>query len=106
MKRRNFLSGLLAAPLALKARIAQFFVRKPVEPCGAPILGGPVQPASHQWHQREIIQLLAQGFSMKDVARVLNLAPHTWAFHPAREPLLFCSLAPSHKGPHMLLNTR
>ena len=51
MKRRNFLSGLLAAPLALKARLARFFGRpdlsgsagiprndpKPVELCNAPI---------------------------------------------------------------------
>lgn len=51
MKRRNFLSGLLAVPLALKARLARFFGRpdlsgsagiprndpKPVELCKAPI---------------------------------------------------------------------
>ena len=44
MKRRNFVSGLLAAPLALKARLARFFAckpaeRKPVEFCGAAIFG-------------------------------------------------------------------
>ena len=37
MKRRNLLSGLLAAPLALKARLARFFERKPVELCNGPI---------------------------------------------------------------------
>jgi|SRR5215472_3226239 len=40
MKQRNFLSGLMAAPLALKARILALFARKqlPVELCGAPIV--------------------------------------------------------------------
>lgn len=53
MKRRNFFSGLLAAPLALKARLAQFFGRKPVELCSAPIWNrmvwarGPVRPNSN-----------------------------------------------------------
>ena len=39
MKRRNFLSGLMAAPLALKARVLALFQRRPVELCGAPVLG-------------------------------------------------------------------
>lgn len=83
MKRRNFLSSLLAAPLALKARLAQFFVRKR-EPCGAPIL--PVQPKPHVARQREILQMLA-GDS-----------------RTAPKPLLFCSLPRGHKGPHTLAN--
>jgi hypothetical protein len=53
MKRRNFLSGLMAAPLAVKARLARFFVpTRCVERCGAPILQGFVlntyQLGSHQ----------------------------------------------------------
>jgi DNA-binding NarL/FixJ family response regulator len=31
--------------------------------------------------QREVLQLLAEGRSMKEVASVLNLAPRTVAFH-------------------------
>jgi len=31
--------------------------------------------------QREVLQLLAEGRSMKEVAAVLNLAPRTVAFH-------------------------
>jgi DNA-binding NarL/FixJ family response regulator len=34
--------------------------------------------------QREVLQLLAEGCSMKDVARVLNLTPRTVAFHKYR----------------------
>jgi len=37
MKRRNFLSGLPATPLALKARFLALFQKRPVELCGAPI---------------------------------------------------------------------
>ena len=38
MKRRKFLSALLAAPMALEARLLAFFARKPVAHCDAPIL--------------------------------------------------------------------
>jgi len=48
MKRRNFLSGLMAAPVALKARLAQFFVRKPVESCGIAVFGLPKVPEYYQ----------------------------------------------------------
>lgn len=34
--------------------------------------------------QREVLQLLAEGRSMKEVARVLNVAPRTVAFHKYR----------------------
>lgn len=34
--------------------------------------------------QREVLQLLAEGHSMKDVATVLNLTPRTVAFHKYR----------------------
>lgn len=34
--------------------------------------------------QREVLQLLAEGHSMKDVANVLNLTPRTVAFHKYR----------------------
>ena len=31
--------------------------------------------------QREVLQLLAEGHSMKDIARILNITPRTVAFH-------------------------
>jgi len=34
--------------------------------------------------QREVLQLLAEGKSMKDVANILNVAPRTVAFHKYR----------------------
>jgi DNA-binding CsgD family transcriptional regulator len=34
--------------------------------------------------QREVLQLLAEGKSMKEVASVLNLTPRTVAFHKYR----------------------
>jgi DNA-binding NarL/FixJ family response regulator len=34
--------------------------------------------------QREVLQLLAEGHSMKDIANVLNLTPRTVAFHKYR----------------------
>jgi DNA-binding NarL/FixJ family response regulator len=34
--------------------------------------------------QREVLQLLAEGHSMKDIARMLNLTPRTVAFHKYR----------------------
>ena len=34
--------------------------------------------------QREVLQLLAEGRSMKQVARILNISPRTVAFHKYR----------------------
>jgi DNA-binding NarL/FixJ family response regulator len=39
------------------------------------------QPVELTPRQREVLQLLAEGRSMKEVATVLNLAPRTIAFH-------------------------
>jgi DNA-binding NarL/FixJ family response regulator len=39
------------------------------------------QPVELTPRQREVLQLLAEGRSMKEVATVLNLAPRTVAFH-------------------------
>jgi DNA-binding NarL/FixJ family response regulator len=39
------------------------------------------QPVDLTPRQREVLQLLAEGRSMKEVATVLNLAPRTIAFH-------------------------
>jgi DNA-binding NarL/FixJ family response regulator len=43
--------------------------------------GGGAQPPELTPRQREVLQLLAEGRSMKEVATVLNLAPRTVAFH-------------------------
>ena len=115
MKRRNFLSGLLASPLALKARFLALFQKRPVELCGTPILewsaAQPVQATRTPSlaltpHRREVVHLLAGGKSMKEVVGVLNLAPRTAACHPARKHIFYCSLPRGHKGPHMLVNRR
>ena len=121
MKRRGFISGLLAAPLAVKARLARLFVlKRPVALCGAPILGSFVHDCQSQSQlartmlthnqsltarQREVVQLLAEGRSLREAAG-LKLAPRTVDCRTVREPLLFCSRPLGHKGPHMLLNTR
>ncbi len=34
--------------------------------------------------QREVLQLLAEGRSMKEAAKILNVAPRTVAFHKYR----------------------
>jgi DNA-binding CsgD family transcriptional regulator len=43
--------------------------------------GKGAQPVGLTPRQREVLQLLAEGRSMKEVATVLNLAPRTVAFH-------------------------
>jgi DNA-binding NarL/FixJ family response regulator len=43
--------------------------------------GKGAQPVGLTPRQREVLQLLAEGRSMKEVATVLNLAPRTIAFH-------------------------
>ena len=45
---------------------------------------GRSQPRSLTARQREVIQLLAEGKSMKEAANVLNVAPRTVAFHKYR----------------------
>jgi DNA-binding NarL/FixJ family response regulator len=47
---------------------------------------GPEKTQRHELtpRQREVIQLLAEGRSMKEVAAVLNIAPRTVAFHKYR----------------------
>jgi len=48
------------------------------------MLAGPQPSISLTARQREIVQLVAEGRSMKEVASILNLAPHTVAFHKYR----------------------
>jgi hypothetical protein len=125
MKRRNFLSGVLDLPSTLKDRFIAFCTPEyHVERCGAPIVGGPVQPARKPARkpvqpqpkpsqsmpnaartqsfaprsltppQREVVQLLAEGKSMK------LAAGRTADCHTARNPLLYYSLPRGHEGPH------
>ena len=124
MKRRNFLSDVLASPLEkLKARFLAFCaLEHHPELCGAPILGGPVQPAGEPVQpvrsqpvgnqsaryprsltprQREVVRLLAEGKSMKEAAnRLGNLAPGARPANTARNLILRCSLPRGHEGPH------
>jgi DNA-binding NarL/FixJ family response regulator len=51
------------------------FIRQPVDNRGAPKLTP---------RQREVLQLLAEGRSMKETAEILNVAPRTVAFHKYR----------------------
>lgn len=48
--------------------------------------GGPEKLGRHELtrRQREVVQLLAEGRSMKEVAAILNIAPRTVAFHKYR----------------------
>ena len=50
------------------------------------LLHGDDQAPSHELtpRQREVLQLLAEGRSMKEVASLLNLTPRTVAFHKYR----------------------
>jgi DNA-binding NarL/FixJ family response regulator len=50
------------------------------------IEGGPEKQARQELtrRQREVVQLLAEGRSMKEVAAILNIAPRTVAFHKYR----------------------
>jgi len=115
MKRRNFLSGLLGAPLALKARLARFFARKrlPVE-LGVPIFGSFVigdseirQSCVDPQHNQDFMTALAAGESGHSLRAALSREAASWKAdnEPARSQPVRCSLPRGHKGPHMLLNT-
>jgi len=85
MKLRNFLSGVLASPLALKARFLALFRKRPVELCGALVLGG--GPVGTLPSDPRLPRHLQHLFPLND-----------------REPPFYCSLPRGHKGPHMLVN--
>ena len=94
MKRRNFLSGLLAAPLALKARLARFFERKPVALCNAP-LGRVVMCEQPDTARAPAVWDLMRGQSIPT-----RLVP-VFSGLAVR-----CSLPRGHKCPHTWLNPR
>ena len=66
MKRRSYITPLVAEGLV-----------------GSMMEGGDGRPAL-TIRQREIVQLVAEGRSMKEVAGILNIAPRTVAFHKYR----------------------
>jgi DNA-binding NarL/FixJ family response regulator len=66
MKRRSYITPLVAEGLV-----------------GSMMEGGGRRPAL-TIRQREIVQLVAEGRSMKEVASILNIAPRTVAFHKYR----------------------
>jgi len=43
-----------------------------------------IRPTTLTPRQREIVQLVSEGRSMKEVASILNIAPRTVAFHKYR----------------------
>ena len=61
MKRRNFLSGFFAAPLALKARLIGLFRQTPVTPQLTPL----------QLQLARLLALSAQGKSMREISDIL-----------------------------------
>ena len=119
MERRNFLSGLMAAPLALKARFLALFQKRPVQPCGAPIWRGFRLPCIYElscnrslWIRKgEILKLLCAGKIDEEVASrqfsELNEAiSRNTDSHPIPvEAPFHCSRPLGHKGPHIQLNT-
>ena len=100
MKRRNFLSGLLAAPLALKARLARFFGRKPAELCNAPV-------GNHVLRLQRDLPLPKNGRALMRMMRAGSTPDYTDSVKLSRNFLsVHCSLPRGHKGPHVLLNPR
>lgn len=125
MKRRNFLSGLLAAPLAFKARLARFFGRKPVELCNAPIGKPELDTQPDVEGLARLAAVLVGNSSMSPQALVDKwVASASTPFRSERTelhgtlfvsgldqpitdpPSAHCSLPRGHKGPHVLLNPR
>ncbi|HUC77459.1 MAG TPA: response regulator transcription factor [Vicinamibacterales bacterium] len=51
---------------------------------GSMLHGLEIRPTSLTPRQREIVQLVSEGRSMKEVASILNIAPRTVAFHKYR----------------------
>ena len=118
MKRRNFLSGLMAAPVALKARFLALFQKRPVELCGAPILewstarpqswrGIPLSglkpseslPSEYPATPTAAIRKQPKSLTARQQEIVQMLIAGSSA-------LFYCSLPRGHKGPHALLNPR
>lgn len=58
-------------PLATQGLVGRFL--QPAEPSGKPTHLSP--------RQREVLQLLAEGHTMKEIARLLKITPRTVAFH-------------------------
>src|SRR5215472_2809428 len=73
MERRNFLSGLMAAPLALKARLVRFFAGKQ----GLVLIDSrrSRRYRSLTSRQREIVELLAKGSAKQPKARMYAQRP-------------------------------
>ena len=89
MKRRNFLSGLLAAPLALKTRLARFVERKPVQVCNAPIGRVELRRQPVPSSGVDVLALMrGQSIPTRLVPVFMGLAA-------------LCTLPRGHKGPHV-----
>lgn len=77
MKRRNFLSGLLAAPLALKARLLRFAAREPVSESLALQLQF-IRLMNSGKPMKEIIEILQPGYLKRWEEKTAGLRGHTW----------------------------
>lgn len=71
---REILSGKTYIASAIEQRLVDEFVDNP----------GPRQAKSPTLRQREVLRLLAQGRTMKEVAAELHITPRTVAFHKYR----------------------
>jgi hypothetical protein len=118
MKRGNFVSGLLAAPLALKARMLALFQKRPIELCGAPI-GNLVLRGKTEIHSplgQALIDRWAATtpnpftsprgkFSQRrQFGRATYITGLDQPF--SDQPAAYCSRPRGHNGPHALLFTR
>ena len=77
------LSKAIAEALCGRSYITPLIAQEMVE---SPIHPAPKERASGRLtrRQREVLQLLAEGHSMKDTAAILNVTPRTVAFHKYR----------------------
>jgi DNA-binding NarL/FixJ family response regulator len=71
---REVLSGRTYVSPQIKSHLEREFMRDPDEP----------GPAKLTPRQREVLQLLAEGYSMKEAAHILALETRTIAFHKYR----------------------
>lgn len=71
---REVLKGRLYLTPMIAKDVLQGFMQKPTQPTGLSLLTS---------RQREILQLVAEGRSAKEIASVLNVSPRTVEFHKA-----------------------
>ncbi len=63
-----------------RSYVTPLVTRGLVDSCVNPT-GPPLKPSELSARQREVLQLLAEGHTMKSIARILKITPRTVAFH-------------------------